>query len=64
MVWSQRCEDLFPVAPDADGTTIVAPVFGASGGPLQQPNESAPEPASLWLLAPALALLFGKRQVL
>jgi hypothetical protein len=44
-----------------DGTTIVTPVLGASGGPLQQPNESAPEPASLLLVAPALALLFRKR---
>jgi hypothetical protein len=47
-----------------DGTTIVTPVLGLSGGPLQQPNESAPEPASLWLLAPALALLFHKRKVM
>jgi hypothetical protein len=43
-----------------DGTVSVSPVFGTSGGPIQQPNET-PEPASLWLIAPALALLFRRR---
>ena len=69
--WSASCKNCGPVDPpitsgifvlNPDGSTTVTPVLGPSGGPQQQPNET-PEPATVWLMVPALGFVLLRRSV-